>query len=187
MMMKHEKSLRQILGLILVAFLLAGCGGGSAKVTATPTPVAEMMSEPQAATPTANPPTPTTVPPTPTPSLGKIEGKIVAEPGAKIAGEVTLSGPVDLSTKVDDQAYYSFADLQPGDYTIQVRLSIIPCTMTGPVVTNRQFPVPAILIDSKEWEGVNFLVADLEYPIGLKSSFGISAGEAIVKDIDICH
>jgi hypothetical protein len=174
--MNFQKSLEQIIGLTLVALLLSACS------------VLQQPQQPTSA-PTSIPPTstPTPVPPTATPSLGRIEGKVVREPGTRIAGEVALVGPVNLTTTIDIQGYYSFADIEPGSYTLEVDLSISPCDMSGSIFTHPQYPVPAILVDTEEWTGVNFLI-DLTYPIHLESyPFITSAGEIVTKDIDICH
>lgn len=65
--MSSNMLFQRISAAILVAWLLAGCGGAPVKVSATLSPVAEIASEPrQTAAPTANPPTP--VPPTHTPT-----------------------------------------------------------------------------------------------------------------------
>ena len=59
--MSNGKLLQKVIGLALVALLLASCGGPQAGPTVTPTVI------PRTATPTPIPPTPTPVPPTPTP------------------------------------------------------------------------------------------------------------------------
>jgi hypothetical protein len=79
--MNSRRLFQQVIGLTLIVFILAGCGGTSVEPTATLVPPTATHT-PVPPTPT---PTPTTVPltptPSPTPTMGMITGKVLDKEG----------------------------------------------------------------------------------------------------------
>ena len=105
--MRGKRLLQQVIGLTVVALCLAGCGGATAKPTATPTSA---------------------------PMVAGIEGRVYFADTQEAIPDVTMAlnnpqipgGPPqnpDLTvakTTTDSQGHYSFMDIVPGKYVISL-------------------------------------------------------------------
>ena len=101
-----------LFALISIGLVLAGCG-------TAPTPI---------------PPTP--IPPTPTPSTIRFEGELSeANKNVTIRGNVTLSSVItstsalSVTTEIDTLNHFSFPDLKPGSYHLNIQVRVAPCSL----------------------------------------------------------
>jgi hypothetical protein len=94
------------------------------------------------------------------------------------AGTVTLTGTAILTTTLDAQWRYSFAEVKPGDYSIEMMLNVDPCTMGG--------PSGVMVSEDRSWTA-NYLSFRDDYCIIMLKfeSFHIADGKVVNKTLDL--
>jgi len=169
--------------------IISGCGSGQLfGPTLTPTPT--ITSTPTLTlTPTITPTSTVTL--TPTPTTGKIEGNLSwsdsIEPVAKTI-ILVVPGKDELSKEIaiDEQGKYSFAEIQPGEYVVNLYLTFEGCKEVEIELPQDMPWTGAGLQFDKHWllgpgqdQAGNFLL------VALSEDFRVNAGDLLKMDFTI--
>jgi hypothetical protein len=183
--MGHRVALRRVIGPALVLLSLLACAAPTVVPTPTPTHTPTSTSTPTptptaTSTPTETPTITPTRGPTRTPTPGRVEGRIYRDDTGKGFGSVTANliiaylGPIKTIT-TDSDGYYTFADVRPGLYNVEVVLNASHPNMVG---CNKIYTPPGA-----EWQIEIAVVGRTPVIRGvLGPQFNLSAGETVQMD-----